>query len=147
MSRKWFVVFFSTFMPTSGWQAGMDIAITCVYWFIHAKHLPYRTDWKDSDGNPADPDLENNLQHFMFAIQISVIIGMLAYESYQDNPKTGAAVLLVIYFAGVAALGYCIIRIMLRQYHRKKEAVPTEEEGEMDTSLEMVKTAKDGTTE
>ena len=121
MPRKWLIVFFSTFMPTSDWQAGMEITIICVYWVIHAICLPYRTDWKDSKNEPVSPHLENNLQHFMYAIQLSLIVGMLISDGNKDNTNTEAIVLLIIYFLGIAGLNYCIIRTIYRQYSRKSK--------------------------
>jgi len=148
MSRKWFVVFFSTFMPTGQSQAALDIVITLVYWYLHYMHEPYRTDWKDAEGNPADPDLENNLQHYMYAIQIVMVVAMMSYESYEDNPDAGGAVLLAIYFIGVAVLVYGIAKTMQRQRNRSKmlatEDTEEEAQGKKSSSVEMVKKVFDG---
>jgi cbb3-type cytochrome oxidase subunit 3 len=148
MSRKWCVVFFSTFMPTGQSQAALVIVITLVYWYLHYMHEPYRTDWKDSEGNPADPDLENNLQHYMYAIQIVMVIAMMSYESYEDNPDAGGAVLLTIYFIGVAVLVYGIAKTMQRQRNRSKmlatEDAEEEAQGKKSSSVEMVKKVFDG---
>jgi hypothetical protein len=138
MSRKWFLVLFSTFMPTAGWQAGMDITITCVYWLIHAIYLPYKTNMEDTNGNPVDPDLENNYQHFMFAIQIALIVAMVVYGDYEENPTTGTAVLLTIYFAGVACLLYFFIRFYYRRWRIERESVPTEDDSDVGIGTQMV---------
>ena len=138
MSRKWLLVFFSTFMPTAGWQAGMDISITCVYWLIHARCLPYKTNVEDVNGNPIDPELENNYQHFMFAIQIALMIAMLVYGVNENDPTTGTAVLLTIYFAGVACLLYFFIRFYYRRWRIGRESVPTDDDGDVGIAIEIV---------
>ena len=145
MSRKWFLVFFSAFMPTGEWQAAMDITITVVYWGLHAWCLPYRTDWKDENGNPADPDLENNLQHYMYAIQILIVVTMSAHSSYSDNPDTGGAILLVFYFLGVVFLVYSIYKTTMRQ-RRRNELVPAEdvEAGHLSKTTQALKRIFDG---
>ena len=145
MGRKWFLVFFSTFMPTGEWQAAMDITITVVYWGLHAWCLPYRTDWKDENGNPADPDPENNLQHYMYAIQILIVVTMSAHSRYSENPNTGGAVLLAFYFLGVVFLVYNIYKITMRQ-RRRNELVPAEdvEAGHLSKTTQALKRIFDG---
>jgi hypothetical protein len=146
MSRKWFIVFFSAFMPTGYWQATMDIVITLLYWGLHAGCLPYRTDWVDEDGNPSDPDLENHLQHYMYAIQIMMIVAMMAHSSYDEDPDAGGTVLLVIYFLGVVALGYAIARTKQRQYNRNNILQDKErlEASKLSTPIQMLKMIFDG---
>jgi hypothetical protein len=102
--------------------------------------------WKDEDGNPADPDLENNLQHCMYAIQLLIIIVMFAHSSYEDNPNVGGAVLLVFYFLGIVFLVYAIGRSMLRQNARKKviENTDDKENIELSTLSKMLKKVFDG---
>ena len=143
MSRKYLIVVFAIFMPTGQLQAIASMVITLIYWGLHAKYLPYRTDWKDADGNPADPDLENNLQHYMYAIQVVIVIVMMSHESYKKDPDVGGAILLFIYFTGVAFLGYSILRTTVRQIKRNK-IIPTNEEedkeaGKLSKSVQMAK--------
>jgi hypothetical protein len=115
----------------------MDITITSVYWLIHAINLPYKTNMEDTNGNPVDPNLENNYQHFMFAIQIALIVAMVVYGDYEDNPTTGTAVLL-IYFAGVACLLYFFIRFYYGRWRIGRESVPTEGDGDVGIGTQMV---------
>ena len=152
MPRKWFVVFFATFMPTGQSQAAMDIVVTLGFWYLHYKHEPYRTDWKDAHGNPADPDLENNLQHYMYAIQIFIVVAMMSYESYEENPDVGGAVLLFFYFTGIILLAHAIFKLMMRQHNRNNVSVSSddlESEGsngkqEMSGSCDIVHQVLDG---
>ena len=146
MSRKWLLIFFSTFLPSGELQAIADIVIILVYWGLHARYLPFRTDWKDEDGNPADPDLENNLQHCMYAIQLLIIIVIFAHSSYEDDPNVGGAVLLVFYFLGIVFLGYAIGRSMLRHDARIKdiENKDDKENIELSTLSKMLRKVFDG---
>ena len=137
-------------MPTGELQATADILITLVYWYLHWKYLPYRTDWKDADGNPADPDLENNLQHYMYATQVIMVVAMLLNVKVQDDPEAGAALLLFIYFAGVAFLGYSIVRTVIRQKKRSSKIAlanigeEEEDKGKVSTSVLVVKKVFEG---
>jgi hypothetical protein len=59
----------------------------------------------------------------MFAIEIAFLIAMLLYDAHESNPTTGTAVLLTIYFAGVACLIYFFFRIYRRLWQIRREAV------------------------
>jgi len=145
MSRKWFLVFFSTFMPTAALQATMDIVIILVYWGLHAWCLPYRTDWVDAEGIPADPDLENKMQHYLYGLQLTMIIVMSAHSSYDKNPDVGGAVLLFVYFLGIGWIAYAIVRTMARQKIRSQVVSPEQlGQGRMSTFTSVIKKIFDG---
>ena len=97
------------------------------------------------NGNPADPDLENNLQHYMYAIQILIVVTISAHSSYSDNPDTGGAILLAFYFLGVVFLVYSIYKTTMRQ-RRRNELVPAEdvEAGHLSKTTQALKKIFDG---
>ena len=121
MSKKWMFVFWSIFMPTGYSQVAMQMIIVIIYWYVHAKNLPYRTNWKDIRGNLLPEkmqNLENNLQHWMYCAEFLILLGMLSFfhdEVATDARDAGTIILFIIYFGAMMWIGINIIRVWLRQ--------------------------------
>ena len=128
MSKKWMVVFWSTFMPTADTQVAMEIVIVVIYWYIHAKNLPFKTDWKDNKGNLL-PDkmqhLENNLQNWMYCAELMILVGMMLF--FRDGEATdardaGTVILFIVYFGAIMLIGVNIACVWLRQRERDERS-------------------------
>ena len=147
MSKKWMIVFWSTFMPTGDSQAAMEIVIVVIYWYIHASYLPFKTDWKDDRDNLLPEKmqhLENNLQHWMYCAEFLILVGMISF--FRDGEGTdardaGTVILFIIYFGAMMWIGVNIIRVWLSQRERNQEVRPgSMAETEKGGVAEMVET-------
>lgn len=146
MPKKWLVVFWATFMPTGETQAAAEIVTIGLFWGLHALNAPFKDDWRDSKGrliaSSQMQNLENNLQHWMYAAEILVILGMLIFFDLADDiDDVGLVVLFVIYFTAILIIVYHVFRIWVRQNDRDKQVGGGNakyEKGSVSQGIEMV---------
>jgi len=146
MPRKFFLVFWSTFMPTEDSQFGMMLATLLFFGIIFWGEFPYKLKKENQH-----PNLENKLQVWMNLHEILMLIGMYLYSNHKRffnfNPSDddtfeyyGALILLIIYFFAIL---YIIITIYeLEEIKREESDDLEDEEGEKEeTVMEMIEIA------
>ena len=115
MPKKFFVVFWSTFMPEQHSQSAMILVNLLWFWFFHAVCQPY------NDQHTLFPNLENNLQNYLYGFEVTLLIGMWIYSSVGGNENVAISVFLIIYFIGVLNILYHIILLKIRQKSNRGE--------------------------
>ena len=98
MSKKWILVFWSTFLPSGDTQFSMIFLTICAYWFVHYRCEPYHTNWK------IHANLENEMQHLYYAFEILLLAVTYMYSKIGGDGSAWTAVLLCIYFSAVVMM-------------------------------------------
>ena len=110
---------------------------------LHARNAPFKDDWRDSEVNliasSQMQNLENKLQHWMYAAEILMILDMLIFfELADDVGDVGLAFLFIIYFTAILIIGYHTFRIWERQSDRDNQVGAENEKDFMSQAIEML---------
>jgi len=113
MPKKFFMVFWTTFMPEQHSQSSMILASLLFFWYLHGKNRPYKED------HELYPKLENDLEHWLYMFEIILLIGMWVYSCIGGNENIAITIFLIVYFLGVFVIVYHII--LLKRRLKKNE--------------------------
>ena len=96
MPKKFFLLFWATFMPDQHSQAALTLITLMIFWSIHAYNRPYNNVHKSS------PELENNLKNWLYSFEVALLVGMWIYSSIGGNGTIATLIFMFIY--GVALI-------------------------------------------
>ena len=129
MPKRWFILFWATFMPTAVTQAIMQIVFLCAFCIAHYKYMPYKDDWCDDNGDVIDDyfsqNIENHLQFYMYALEILLVVSLVIAEKIGSYTNVLIIIFCTLYFVAILVLVINVLYIFRRQ--RKRDRVVTSE--------------------
>ena len=114
LSKKWLMVFMSSFLQTGDLQFYMILTTLVLYWSFHFKCAPYHTNWK------IHATLENDMQNWFYFFEVLFLITGFVYSKIGGNELLWTVGLSCIYFSAVIMMILKLVAFVKR-YKVQKE--------------------------
>ena len=115
ISKKWFMVFWYSFLPTGALQFSMILSTLMLYWLFHFKCAPYHTNWK------IHATLENDMQNWLYFFEVLFLITSFVYSKIGGNEFLWTVGLSCIYFSSVIMMMLKLSHFVERYKVHKRE--------------------------